>query len=345
MNLLVVLLFALPLVALFAWGFRKLPQARWQMLGTVPVVQKDHNTWQGINFTFYGVFNALAYTLAVALAIVLLQSIDLAPFSLFAIIIGILGICMPASRIVAAVVEKKPHTFSVGGATFVGILVAPWLVLAVNQFTSRPMPIIPVLGVMALAYAMGEGLGRLACISFGCCYGRPVADLPEPWRRLFSRHAFVFGGTTKKISYAHHLDGQPVVPIQAMTAVIYCGWSLGGTYLFLEGYFAAALVLSILVTQVWRFLSEFLRHDYRGEGSISAYQVMALVGAAYTLVLPFLIPAENPPVPHVLHGLAALWSPGIILALQCLWVISFVYTGKSHVTEASIRFRVRKEHI
>jgi hypothetical protein len=33
------------------------------------------------------------------------------------------------------------------------------------------------------------------------------------------------------------------------------------------------------VTQVWRFLSEFLRADYRGSGRISAYQVMALFAA------------------------------------------------------------------
>lgn len=345
MNMLVVFLLALPLALLFAWGFKKLPQARWQMLGAVPMVQTDENTWQGVNFTFYGVFNAVAYTLAVALAIVLLESIDMPPVPLFALIVGMLGICMPASRIVAAVVEKKPHTFSVGGATFVGILAAPWVALGVNHFSSRPIPIIPVLGVMALAYAMGEGLGRLACISFGCCYGRPVAHLPAPWRQLFSRHAFVFGGATKKISYAHHLDGQPVVPIQAMTAVLYCGCSLVGTYLFLEGHFVVALVSCILVTQVWRFLSEFLRNDYRGEGYISAYQIMALAGAAYALCLPLLIPRGNLPDPAILRGLGALWSPGTILTLQCLWVISFVYTGKSRVTQSSIRFAVKKEHI
>ncbi len=130
-----------------------------------------------------------------------------------------------------------------------------------------------------------------------------------------------------------------------MTAVLYCGCALVGMYLFLEGHFAAALILSILITQVWRFLSEFLRNDYRGEGSISAYQIMVLVGAAYVAILPLLISSSSTPVPDIALGLASLWSPGIILTLQALWVISFVYTGKSSVTESSIEFTVRKQNI
>ncbi|MFH1477455.1 MAG: hypothetical protein ABIH24_08210 [Verrucomicrobiota bacterium] len=31
-----------------------------------------------------------------------------------------------------------------------------------------------LLGAVAPAYALGKGIGRLACISFGYCYGRPA---------------------------------------------------------------------------------------------------------------------------------------------------------------------------
>lgn len=81
------------------------------------------------------------------------------------------------------------------------------------------------------------------------------------------------------------------------------------------------------------------------DGSISAYQIMALVGAAYVAILPLLISSSSTPVPDIALGLASLWSPGIILTLQALWVISFVYTGKSSVTESSIEFTVRKQNI
>jgi hypothetical protein len=345
MNLFFVLCLALPLIVLFAWGFKHLPRARWQMLGAIPMIQENDSTWRGINLTFYGVFNAVAYVTATMLAIVLFKSVDIAFIPLFAMIVGVLGICMPASKIIAAVVEKKPHTFSVGGATFVGIIVSPWLIQGINLFTLNPMPVIPVLSVVALAYAMGEGLGRMACISFGCCYGRPVTDFPDRFKKLFTRYAFVFQGRTKKISYAHHLDGQPVIPIQGMTAVLSCGCALIGMYLFLEGYFSAALILNILVTQIWRFLSEFLRNDYRGEGVISAYQIMALVGAGYVLAVPLLFSETVLPAPDIVAGLASLWSPGIILGLQILWIFSFLYTGKSNVTDSVIEFRVRKETI
>jgi prolipoprotein diacylglyceryltransferase len=345
MNLFVVLCLAVPLIVLFAWGFKHLPNARWQMLGAVPVTQKDVTTWQGINFTFYGVFNAFAYMLATALAIALFKSLDIAFLPLLALLTGVLGICMPASKYIAAIVEKKTHTFSVGGATFCGIIVTPWLVMGINLFTDHPMPVIPVLSVVALAYAMGEGLGRLACISFGCCYGRPVTDLSKRFGSLFSRYAFVFQGKTKKISYAHHLDGQPVIPVQGMTASISCGCALIGMYLFLEGYYTAALILTILITQIWRFFSEFLRNDYRGEGAISAYQIMSLLGAGYVLALPLIFTGSAPPDPDIVEGLASLWSPGIILGLQALWIGSFIYTGKSSVTDSVIEFRVRKETI
>jgi phosphatidylserine decarboxylase len=38
-----------------------------------------------------------------------------------------LALCVPASRLVARLVEGKAHTFTVGGAVFVGIVAAPWL--------------------------------------------------------------------------------------------------------------------------------------------------------------------------------------------------------------------------
>ncbi|WP_462324202.1 prolipoprotein diacylglyceryl transferase family protein [Desulfoplanes sp.] len=345
MNLFFIFCLTLPLIVLFVWGFKHLPEARWQMLGAIPMIQKDAFTWQGINLTFYGVFNAFAYVTATALAIVLFESVGVPPVPLFAMIIGVLGICMPASKIIAAVVEKKPHTFSVGGATFVGIIVSPWLIQGINLFTVNPLPVIPVLSVVALVSAMGEGLGRMACISFGCCYGRPVTDFPSRFTKLLTRYAFVFQGSTKKISYAHHLDGQPVIPVQGMTAVLSCGCALIGIYLFLEGYFTPALILSIFVTQIWRFLSEFLRNDYRGGGFISAYQIMALVGAGYVLAITLLFSESALPAPDIVAGLAFLWSPGIILGLQVLGIISFLYTGKSNVTDSIIEFRVRKETI
>jgi hypothetical protein len=104
-------------------------------------------------------------------------------------------------------------------------------------------------------------------------------------------------------------------------------------------------VETALVTQVWRALSEALRADHRGPGTLSAYQVMAAVGALHATGVALLLPAADLPRPSSVGGLATLWSPALILLLQALWLGLFLCTGRSVVTAATISFRVVKERI
>ncbi|MEI7673066.1 MAG: prolipoprotein diacylglyceryl transferase family protein, partial [Deltaproteobacteria bacterium] len=198
-----------------------------------------------------------------------------------AIITAILAICMPASKLIASWVEGKANTFTVGGASFVGLIAAPWIIQFINGTMGVRMgfnaPVLSVLAAIAIAYAVGEGIGRLACISFGCCYGKPLAACHPLLQRIFSGRAFIFSGQTKKIAYAHHLDGQEVIPIQAVTALLFTGAGILGCYGFLKGYHFTTFAALLFVTQAWRALSEIFRADYRGAGSITAYQVMALL--------------------------------------------------------------------
>ena len=142
-------------------------------------------------------------------------------------------ICAPSAKILARMIEGKSFTFTVGGAAFTGILVAPFLTRLLEALSGWPLPVLPVIAAIAVAYAFGEGLGRLACVSFGCCYGRPLADLSPAARRLLGAWAFTFTGKTKKIAYESGLDGQKVVPVQAFSAVINSAAGLAGTVLFL----------------------------------------------------------------------------------------------------------------
>jgi hypothetical protein len=189
-------------------------------------------------------------------------------------------------------------------------------------------------------------MGRLACISFGCCYGRPVKELPVFLQPLFGRWAFVFTGATKKISYAGGLEGKAVVPVQAITAVFYCAGGLVGFYLFLQQRFLSAFLLVLTVTQLWRFASEFLRADYRGGGKISAYQIMGLASIPYAAGIGALFP---PPaaaaLPNLAVGLLRMWNPLVLVFLQGLWLLSFVYTGSSKTTGAIMSFHVIRDRI
>jgi prolipoprotein diacylglyceryltransferase len=163
------------------------------------------------------------------------------------------------SRLIARVVEKKRYTLTVGGAFFAGLLAAPWLVVLVNATIRDPffpqLPVMPFLAAGAASYVLGEGFGRLACISFGCCYGRPVASLPVSLQRIFSPCAFVFRGPTKKVAYEGHLEGQAVVPIQAITSVVLVATGIASVYLFLAGRSASAFLLAVTVSQAWRCIS------------------------------------------------------------------------------------------
>ncbi|HSO20081.1 MAG TPA: prolipoprotein diacylglyceryl transferase family protein, partial [Desulfosarcina sp.] len=260
---------ALILTSLFIWSFRALPRERWQIICAVPIRKMADGSWQGLNLTYYGLFNAVSLCAAVALVFVLSGAAGV-DFKVFGAITAVLlAFCLPASRLIARWVEKKPNTFSVGAASFLGIVLGPWLVLLMEGAARRLMGLsfdtMAVMSALMVGYALGEGIGRLACISFGCCYGRPIDQLPPLVRRYLSWAAFSFTGCTKKIAYAHHLEGRRIFAIQAVTAVLYSASALLGSLLYLRGRFAWAFFVCLLVTQAWRFLSEFLRSDYRGD--------------------------------------------------------------------------------
>jgi len=335
--------FGAALFAFIAWGGRVFPRERWQMLASVPLLNNGDGTWLGVNLTWYGALSALAYTLATATAVVLLGSVGMGLTGLTLMVAGMLGLCIPAARIIARIVEGKRNTLSVGGAAFVGIVAAPWVAWIVVHLTDEGA-VLPVLAALAIAYAVGEGVGRMACLSFGCCYGRPVSSLPEPWRRIFGGWNIVFQGQTKKAAYAHDLCGHALVPVQLMTAYLYCGAACLGMLFFAEHHFAMAMTVPLVVTQVWRVLSEFMRADYRGEQKISAYQIMAAVGTLYGLV-PALTLSADGLAANLGQGLDALWSVPVLLLLQGVFLSVFLYTGRSSVTGSVMRFYVKQGEI
>ena len=337
------------LAPVLAWGCRRLPGERWQMIAAVPLKKYPDGTWSGCNLTWYGFFSATAYTGAVAVFFVLLGSRGTPAPAIASIAAAVLCLCIPAASVIARVVERKPHVFTVGGAAFAGIIAIPAAV-AVLQATvgcklGWDLHVLPVLAAVCTAYTMGEGLGRLACLSFGCCYGRPLNQTPGWLRRLLSRHFCIFSGATKKIAYAHGLDGTPVVPVQALTAAINCACCCAGCWLFLNGFEHASFLVTLAVSQFWRFFSEFLRADYRGGGTISAYQIMSLAGIAYGILISMLPLESSIARIDVTAGLHLLWSPCSIFGLQGLWVFIFIYTGCSRVTGSTVSFHVKHGNV
>jgi hypothetical protein len=341
--------FGVLLAILFSWSFLTLTKERWQIIGAIPVKKNPLGDWTGINLTYYGFFNAWACLVAAAIFLLLLGAAYV-PAKIAAIFfILLMTVCMPAARMIACLVEKKRYTFTIGGASFVGMIIAPWLVVCMtflsDSWANSGIQVMTVLAALAIAYAFGEGIGRLACISFGCCYGKPLAAVHPLFQKIFKHFNFVFDGNTRKIAYADGFGGVQVIPVQALTAILYCSAGLISLYVYIKSHFAAAFIVSMLTTQIWRFVSEFLRADYRGASRISKYQLMAGVTVVYSVVVVLLFPPSTAIFPSITHGLKGLWQPSLILFLQFLWLVVFVYTGKSQVTGSQISFHVIKDRV
>jgi len=347
-NSLFVLSIGLMLSIVYAWSFRALSHERWQILGTIPVRKQADGSWQGLNLTYYGLINAFGVTGAAMLVLVLLTAVGLPLGLTFWIVKSILAIFAPLAKLIARWVEKKKHTFSIGGTACAGLILVPPLLWLLRDFPLRfgypQLPVMEINAALAIAYALGEGSGRLACISFGCCYGKPLERLPQRWQRWLSPFCIVYRGATKKAAYAEGLDGRKTIPVPAMTAVLYTTASLIGMSLYFHGHAPAAYLLCVLVTQLWRFVSEFLRADFRGDRRISVYQHMALAAAAAAVVYFFVLPYE-PLTAQIAIGLRAIWNPLVILYCQFVFLAVFIYMGRSQVTAAHIHLYVRTERI
>lgn len=331
---------------LFYWGFSYLPMEKWQVLAAIPYKKNKKGSWDSITFTYYGLLSAFSYIFALSIFIILIGSVSIPLILTLIYIIPILLICVPASKLVAMIVEKKSSTFTVGGAVFIGVIIGPWLIMGISEFLKNyhntSVNNMAVLAAMAIAYAFGESLGRLACLSFGCCYGKELSKCSPIIQAIFNNNYFVFYGNNKKAAYEENLEGVELVPIQGITSIIYGITGILCSYLFMEKYYSVAAVTALVVTQGWRLLSEFLRADYRGGGKISAYQIMGIIGVIYScLIIPF-IPVQTGLDPNLLTGLKALYSIEAILFLQFVGLFIFIFTGKSKVIESRMTYQVLK---
>jgi prolipoprotein diacylglyceryltransferase len=350
MNLVFLLIITLVCAGGLSWGFVILPRENFQFIASVPLTRDPNGHWRALNLTWYGVLTAASVTCASFMFLVLCGAAGLDHTLLVVVGLGILSAALPASRLVARLVEGKLHTFTIGGAVFVAFALSPALVALANHTVGRwvghELPLLPVLGAAAIAYAFGEGLGRLACVSFGCCYGKPVSSLPSVLRPLFHRFHFVFRGSTRKIAYASGLEGEKVIPIQAMTALAHCSLGVAASALFLAGHFRLGFALALAGTQTVRVLSEFLRDDHRGgRFGLTTYQWMALALALFALGLGLVSPPLGEALPSLTAGLALVWTPGALVGLLSVLIAVFLFTGRSEVTTATVDFSVRSERI
>jgi hypothetical protein len=349
LNVAFVAALAAALFALLAWGVRALPAEKWQMIAAVPIAKSDDGSWHGLNLTFYGFFSATGTTFGFAMMLLLLASVGIPAVISALLVLAVLLMCVPASRVIAGIVERKRNTFTIAGAAFVATIVLPLLVLALRPLTARllhrELPVLPIFAGAAIAYALAESIGRLACLSFGCCYGRPLRDANRAIARLFEKHNLVIHGSTKKAAYASGLDGEPLIPVQAITSAIFAVSGIVGLALFLSGQFRMAGLIPVVGSWGWRACSEWLRADHRGGSRISVYQWMAMFSVLYLGGFMILTAAGAAITPALAAGLAQVTATPVVVGLQLFWVALFLYYGRSRVTGSTLSFHVVAERI
>jgi hypothetical protein len=336
---------ALILLPVYVFAFKKLPSENWQFFAAIPVKKNSGGEWQGLNITYYGVLTATGFALGFSVFLLMASSYNTGPWGRIAVMIILLIFFIPSAKVMAYIVEGKKHTLTVGGAAFVMIVAAPWVVESVNIFSNEKVSSISFMAMLLTAYAFGESFGRLACISFGCCYGRTVESMPSFYKNLFKELNFVFEGKTKKIAYNDLLDGVRVVPVQGITSILYLAAGFISLYFYYSGMHLLSFAVALTVTQLWRFLSEFLRADYRGNNNISPYQIMSIITIPYFLIYYYFAGTGTAAIPDIDSGLKFMWDPAIILIIQVMWLGALFYTGRSSVTASRIKFYVVKENI
>jgi len=349
LNTCFVLVLGVGLGALLTWGIRTLPGERWQMLAVVPVAKSRDGSWRGLNLTFYGFFSASGSAFAFAILLILLSSVGIPIAMSISLLLLVVLICVPASRVIAGVVERKRNTFTVAGAVFVATFLLPLFVMAAQgparHFLRQTIPALPVFAAAAIAYVLGESVGRLACLSFGCCYGIPLRQTSPRLARLFRKHYLVIEGATKKASYASGLSGEPLLPVQALTSAVFALAGLAGIALFLAQSFRLAALVPMIASLGWRAFSEPLRADHRGSSKFSMYQLMSILCLLYLGTFLIFQPASNQVVPDLAAALQHVFSLPVLLALQIFWIALFLYYGASRVTASTLSFHVVADRV
>jgi hypothetical protein len=338
------------LVAFFTlrWSFRHLPEERWQFFAVLPVA-RDGEGWQGVNITYYGVISALAYGVSIALFIFLCGAANQPSLLVMLFVVALLSVAIPASKWIAYWVEGSRATFTVGGALFITAMCAPILFYSVNAVGGvlgiGGLHAPSVVAAATLSYCLGEAIGRLGCLSFGCCYGKQLNDAGPIERLLYGASATTYRGRLKKISYASNLESIPVIAVQSVASVVLFALFLFGLWLFWLHYFSIALIVTLVGSQLWRLYSETLRADYRGDARFTAYQKMAIVTLLVTLAVSIALSNVASVSLNAQRGFDALLRVEVLLSLQIIFIAIVYFMGRSTVTGAHLQMRLFRDRL
>lgn len=223
----------------------------------------------------YGVFVASAVFLAIALVLrqARTQGLDqerMLDLAFYVTLSAILG-----ARILFVIVEypyflENPlRVFKIweGGLVFYGGLILA-VVVAVLYMRRHDLPVLKVGDIVAPSLAIAQAVGRLGCLSAGCCYGR---ETKVAWGIVFT-------------------DPNSLVPLEKLGLTLHFTQiysSIGNLFLFLllfwmnkkKRFDGQVLLMYGMLYPLLRSWIEFYRGDPRGAilgGNVSTSQVISV---------------------------------------------------------------------
>jgi phosphatidylglycerol:prolipoprotein diacylglycerol transferase len=175
------------------------------------------------------------------------------------------------------------------GVYYGGLLLA--LASAAWYLTKKRLPTWKIADMAAPGIALGQAIGRLGCLSAGCCYGKPTH---MPW------------GITFTSQYAYENVGVPLnVPLHPTQ--IYESVGTFCLFLFLKWrlsrkHITGQILLEYLALYaILRFVIEFYRDDDRGfvlNGMLSTSQFIAILTVVGSAAVYYFLIRRSDRVPQ-----------------------------------------------
>jgi len=165
-------------------------------------------------------------------------------------------------------------TLRSSGVYYGGLLLA--LLASAWYMHKAKLPSWRVADITAPGIALGQSIGRLGCLSAGCCYGKPTS---MPWGITFT-NTYSYDNVGVPLNVALH-PTQIYESLGTFLLFVFLMWRLG------RKHFTGQIILEYLMLYAGlRFLIEFFRDDERGfvlNGLLSTSQfigILTILGSA-----------------------------------------------------------------
>ena len=273
-------------------------------------------------FVTFGLFVALGAVVSLAGAGFILVGQGLAPDLFLVLAVGGAAAVMTGAWLAGLLLDyrlvlgkdwaalRRPIFVSWGG--LLGMPVALWIFAVFSGFN-----VLLLLDALARAVALGHAVGRLGCLCYGCCYGRPTC----------CRVAITYRDPQAKAVRVGGLSGVPLHPAALYEAILdVCIFLAVNLAAMLDAPVGVPTALVLTLYGAGRFGIEFLRNN-DGRiivGCLSLNHIMCFLVAAVGGLAFHVLVAGSVRAPSISWTAGFFAGPWLVLAIVPSALIMFL---------------------